>query len=144
MPATSTEALKRKQQNAYLKHKERLASDPDYRLQYNRARTKRRKTNNPQKFWWKQIRSSAFQRGIPFELEETDLVLTSHCPVLGIEFVEGHREFAPSVDRIDNTKGYVKGNVWIISRRANRIKNDSTLEELQLLVTALTKHLGGV
>jgi hypothetical protein len=139
MPATSIEAKKRKQQNAYLRLKDRIANDPEFRLAYNRARTSRRKTNNPQKFFWKKIQSSARSRNIEFTIQPEDLVIPTHCPVFGVLLEEGHPEYAPSVDRIDNNKGYVKGNVWIISRRANRIKNDSTLEELQLLVTALQK-----
>lgn len=33
-----------------------------------------------------------------------------------------------------------KGNVWIVSRRANMIKSDATLEELELLVNNLRTH----
>jgi hypothetical protein len=44
---------------------------------------------------------------------------------------------SPSLDRIDNTKGYVPGNVWVISWRANDLKRNATLEELKLLVAAL-------
>jgi hypothetical protein len=44
-----------------------------------------------------------------------------------------------SLDRIDSNKGYVKGNVWVISRRANVIKNNATLEELELLTNNLKK-----
>jgi hypothetical protein len=36
-----------------------------------------------------------------------------------------------SFDRIDPTKGYIKGNVQIVSQRANRIKSNSTLEEFE-------------
>jgi hypothetical protein len=43
----------------------------------------------------------------------------------------------PSLDRIDSSLGYVKGNVWVISWRANHIKTDATLDELRLLVTGL-------
>ena len=38
------------------------------------------------------------------------------------------------------TLGYTKGNVWIVSRRANMIKSDATLEELELLVNNLRTH----
>ena len=35
-----------------------------------------------------------------------------------------------SIDRIDSTKGYIKGNVLIVSWRANKLKGDATLEEM--------------
>lgn len=55
-----------------------------------------------------------------------------YCPVLGIKLVPGGqiKDHSPSLDRIDNTKGYVKGNVHVISDRANRLKSDGTPEEL--------------
>lgn len=74
------------------------------------------------------------------DAETLDLLpLPTRCPVLGIELEYsgykglGHSAYA-SIDRIDPTKGYDKGNVQIISYRANRIKNDATLEELRALV----------
>ena len=36
--------------------------------------------------------------------------------------------------------GYIKGNVWVISNKANRIKNNATLEELRLLVKNLEDY----
>ena len=54
-----------------------------------------------------------------------------------------HR-ISPSIDRIDSTKGYTKDNIQIISWRANRIKNDSTPEELMQIATYmrnLTKNI---
>lgn len=67
-----------------------------------------------------------------FTIEFGDIIFPTHCPVLGIEldyFAEGKQENSPSFDRVDPSKGYVKGNVVIISLRANRIKNDGTAEE---------------
>lgn len=48
-----------------------------------------------------------------------------------------------SIDRIDNDKRYVKGNVWIISTKANRIKSNATLAELELLVSKLKENING-
>lgn len=69
-----------------------------------------------------------------FTIEFGDLTFPTHCPALGIEldyFANSRAENSPSFDRLDPSKGYVKGNVAIISWRANRIKNDGTAEEHQ-------------
>lgn len=61
-----------------------------------------------------------------------DVQWNTHCPILGVEldyYAESRQENSPSFDRIDNTKGYVPGNVQIISWRANRIKNNGTSDE---------------
>ena len=76
---------------------------------------------------------NAAKKGIPFDVEFTDIVFPTHCPILGIELDyfsdQGRKENNPSFDRKDSSKGYVKGNVFVISWRANRIKNDGTAEE---------------
>jgi hypothetical protein len=55
------------------------------------------------------------------------------CPILGIEILWDNSGFvrhgSPSLDRINNTKGYIKGNVQIISWRANTLKKDYLLVE---------------
>lgn len=48
---------------------------------------------------------------------------------------------SPTIDRINPKLGYIKGNVWVISNKANRFKNDATLEELELLVANLRRKL---
>jgi hypothetical protein len=73
-------------------------------------------------------------------------LVVSHCPVFGIPLEWSCRreesrkmplENSPSLDRIDPTKGYVKGNVWIISNKANMIKNNATHEELKVVAKAV-------
>jgi hypothetical protein len=60
------------------------------------------------------------------------------CPVFGFELDWGHPKWSsPSLDRIDSTKGYTYNNCQIISNKANMLKNDATLEELELLVNYL-------
>lgn len=67
-----------------------------------------------------------------FTLKFTDVEWPTHCPILGLEldyFSDYVSESSPSFDRIDPTKGYIPGNVIILSWRANRIKNNGTAEE---------------
>jgi len=60
------------------------------------------------------------------------------CPVFGFELEWGHPKCSsPSLDRIDSSKGYTYDNCQIISNKANMLKNDASLEELQLLVNYL-------
>lgn len=69
-----------------------------------------------------------------------DLTYPKHCPVLGVEidwFAEVRSENSPSIDRLNSREGYVKGNVAVMSWRANRIKNDGTLQEHQKIVDFL-------
>jgi hypothetical protein len=81
------------------------------------------------------LRSAAYRakkKGLEFNLKLEDIVLPGVCPVLRLRFtVEGGRQpTSYSLDRIDNSLGYVRGNVAVISFRANAIKGDATPEEL--------------
>ena len=94
------------------------------------------RTRNPAKWLLSSSKSSAKLKGLPFDLEESDIVVPTHCPILGIELKLGTagtgacRDAAPSLDRIIPEKGYVKGNVVVVSFRANRIKSNATADEI--------------
>lgn len=89
----------------------------------------------------------AKKRGIPFGITETDIKVPEFCPVLGMRLESGfgkgrvRPDSVPSLDRIERAKGYVPGNVWVISWRANKLKNDGTLEEFERLVAAIKKQV---
>lgn len=76
-------------------------------------------------------RARCQQYGIPFDLKIKDFFpLPKLCPVLGIELQyinrsrkQASRDAWASFDRLDPNKGYVQGNVYIISFKANRIKH---------------------
>ena len=91
------------------------------------------------------LRSRAKKFGIECTITEADLVVPEICPVLGFVMVRRGpiRDMSPSVDRIDNTKGYVPGNVVVVSYRANRLKSNATVEEL-MLVTHFYRRLAGL
>lgn len=87
------------------------------------------------------VKSRCKRLGVDFNLTMDDVIIPDICPILGIPLFHGsgyRTDNSPSIDRIDNDVGYIKGNVHVISMRANRIKNDSTLEELQSIVNYLT------
>jgi hypothetical protein len=96
-------------------------------------------------------RRRALAKSLEFNIDNEyvrSLVVT-HCPILNIPLEwscqrgNGCLTMAgsPSLDRIDPTKGYVRGNIWIISHKANRIKSDATHEELKLVVKAVGEAL---
>jgi len=81
--------------------------------------------------------------GYVVDITKEDVPIPEFCPVLGIKLCpsvgEGRKDItllnaSPSIDRIDNSKGYTKGNVQVISFRANNLKKDATLEEIKALV----------
>lgn len=79
-------------------------------------------------------RGRAKQRGMECTLKVGDIKIPNLCPVLGIPLQPRSGKFShnsPSIDRIDNDKGYTKENIIIVSFRANSIKKDASLEELQ-------------
>ena len=68
-------------------------------------------------------------KGLPFNLTSKYVLalISTHCPVFGTEFVFSGLGVtcpaSPSLDRLDSSKGYVRGNVVVISSKANAIKN---------------------
>jgi len=75
----------------------------------------------------------AKRTGIPFNIDKSDIVIPTHCPILGIKLQSNNRfsrDSSPSLDRVVPNLGYIKGNIITISWRANRVKSNATVEEL--------------
>ena len=93
-------------------------------------------------------------RGVEFSLTLADVPeIPTHCPVfpwIELRYTVGERGAgksknyfdAPSLDRINNTRGYVPGNIRIISDRANVLKSDATPEELFALAADAERYYG--
>lgn len=110
----------------------------------NRDRIKGDYAKSPQSFMLSRARQRAKQRGLEFNIgvDDVNVNVPEFCPVLGIRLQVGASvvtNSSPSLDRIDPARGYVKDNVWVISHRANTIKNDATVEELEAVVAALKR-----
>lgn len=97
---------------------------------------------NPINYILQGAKQRAKKLGLPFNLTRDDIVIPTHCPIFGYELTISNgqpSDNSPSIDRIIPTLGYVKGNVQIISWRANNIKKNATVDELKKLVAYLEK-----
>lgn len=83
-------------------------------------------------------KSRATQKQREFNIELEDIVIPTLCPVF-LTPID-----APSIDRIDSSKGYIKGNIRVISRRANILKNNASVCEMQLVLADLIRLQAGV
>lgn len=95
----------------------------------NRKQAEVLRVNAPEKLLFYAAKQRAKSGGLDFDITVADVVIPEFCPVFGTKFVRGDNKLAASLDRIDPARGYVKGNVQVISRLANTMKNDATLEQ---------------
>lgn len=126
-----------------LKRIHKAASDPEYR-KFLRIQKAENAKKNVKSYLLSRIKSRAKRKNIPFNLEILDLEIPTHCPILGVKLeigVKGNYFNSPSVDRIDNTLGYIKGNIAIISCKANSMKNSASIEEMKLFIKNIQTYM---
>lgn len=103
------------------------AAHPDYRRE--------RVRKNPSVHIFDNARARAKRLGLPFSLTRDTVEFPEKCPVLGVRLkyhsyrANGHA--SASLDRIDPKRGYVPDNVRVISLRANQIKTNATVSEVE-------------
>jgi len=93
---------------------------------------------NPERIIQQHAKNRAKRKNLVFNIDVSDIQIPIICPILGIPIIKnisesrakGPSSNSPSLDRIDNSKGYIKGNVTIISHKANTMKHNATPEEL--------------
>ncbi len=91
-------------------------------------------------------RHRAKKNGLDFNLDDDDFVIPDVCPILGLPLRKtwggsGNKDLTPSIDRMDNALGYVKGNTMVISKKANRLKSDMTLQELESFCANMLRYI---
>lgn len=104
----------------------------------NMAATRAKRQRHPMAGILASAKHRAAAAGMEFSITLADVPVPERCPVLGIALKsqmgtgwrKGQKDASPSIDRIDNGRGYTPDNVIVVSLRANRIKSDSTPEEL--------------
>ena len=90
-------------------------------------------------------RRRAKHDGIPHNLELSDIVIPEFCPVFtNVRLSRDNKKVgydSPSLDKLKPELGYVRGNVRVISWRANTIKQDASVEELRRVAEWLEGEL---
>lgn len=84
-------------------------------------------------------KNRAKKHNLEFNITKEDIIIPKYCPILNIPIFiksggKGPIDNSPSLDRINPKLGYVKGNVAIISSKANRMKQNSTIENLEKII----------
>lgn len=86
----------------------------------------------------KGAKQRAGRRGVPCTITVDDISIPTHCPVLGRLLRtykgcgKGPRNDSPTLDKIIPELGYVRGNVIVVSNKANRLKNELSPTQLAL------------
>ena len=122
--------------------KYRRKNDIDFRNQV-REKERQSRLEDPFIHIFRCIKARAKSKQIPFDLdiEYVKSIWTGVCPIFDTPLTLGagmgrrdtshfNRVSIASLDRIDPTKGYTKGNVCWISLLGNTMKNDSSSNEL--------------
>lgn len=100
---------------------------------------------------FRQRKNQALKKGIPFTIELNEIEQPEYCPILGIKlnYAWGGKNgklrdpAKATIDKVIPELGYVPGNVYIISWRANKLKSDMTLEELEKIMNYMKEKING-
>jgi hypothetical protein len=81
---------------------------------------------------WLSSKCSARTKGLEHTIKVTDIVIPDKCPYFGVPFkieiensLRSRNDWAPSIDRINSKKGYIPGNIQVISELANKMKSNA-------------------
>lgn len=110
----------------------KFKEDPNYREHVKLGKRISSRKNLEQKMIGR-AKTRSIKKGYEFNITREDIVIPEYCPLLGLKLESGSKgkySMSPSIDRIDPSKGYVKGNIWVISTKANTMKSDATQEQL--------------
>lgn len=101
---------------------------------------------NPKAYILRAARKRAGERGIECTINESHFDIPEFCPILKVKLNEvmshtKEKHLSPSLDRIDNSKGYIPGNVAVISMGANHNKGNLSLQDIERLYKYTRREL---
>lgn len=139
-----TEEFKEKRNIYQQKYRKEMSEEMRQKMKIRiNKRNKKDREINPAKYMWYEAKKRAKNKNLDFNIEISDIFIPEICPVLDIPLflIDGKRtDNSPSLDKINNSKGYIKGNIKVISFRANALKNNATVEELEAIVKYMKEN----
>jgi len=103
-----------------------------------------RNFKHPEKIMFKRAKDRALVKNIPFTITLKDIIIPKYCPILNIELQinkKKAKDNSPSLDQIDPIKGYIPGNVKVISRMANIMKAHAIQNQLKIFTENILNYI---
>lgn len=134
----SEEEYKQRRKESHKKYHEK---NPTKAKQWRQEYTNR----HPEKRLLWAAKKRAKEQGLPFNIEESDIVIPTLCPYLKVHLVLNakrgcSRTNVMSLDRKIPELGYVKGNIEVISHLANTMKSNANIEQLTAFATEILRR----
>ena len=141
---SAKERRKIKCKNYYKNNPEKFVNYHKNNAAKEAEKQKKRHSNFPEKYLLISAWHRATKNNIPFNLTIEDIIIPKYCPILGIKLELGgnkkSHDKSPSIDKIIPELGYIKGNIVVISFRANYLKSNGSLSEFWKITQWLNKH----
>lgn len=121
----------------------RAANDSDYKEHLNSLKRENSYKNHIS-IMLSNAKKRALKKGLEFNLTKEDIIIPELCPILNVPFIIGTKEnydFTPTIDRIDNSKGYIVNNIQIITNKANSMKNSADFKMLMNFANYINKNI---
>ena len=122
----------------------KIYADPE-RAKHRASVVRKHRHNHPEQYLYLNAKRRAEKFNLEFTIQLSDVVIPATCPVLGIKLKvnkNGHRQWdnSPTIDRIDNSKGYTPDNIKVISWKANNIKGFGTIEDFEKILNYMKNN----
>jgi len=131
--------------SSYLGHLKYYSKNREKINTSKRTTQKLRHKRNPSQRMLESSRERAKKYNFEHNICLEDIKVPDKCPILDIPIFyipgKGQNYNSPTLDRIDNNKGYIKGNVIVVSWRANNLKRNGTLREFEKIVLFMKENL---
>ncbi len=108
------------------------------KITYNGRNRESVKFSDPIAYKWRNLKSSATQQGVPFDvtIEYLKDIWSGRCAIFDEEISLNpvDSRMSAELDKKLPSKGYVIGNVYWVCHRANRLKDNGSPEEFKKIL----------